>query len=78
MGFSLPGIKMEIKCVVKKLFGKMVNNFKKVHILKNRIAKYCIAEYIVLKAAHVKLKIKRNLNKVHWETQSKYIKRDGN
>ena len=56
----------------------MVNNFKKVHILKNRIAKYCIAECIVLKAAHVKLKIKRNLNKVHWETQSKYIKRDGN
>lgn len=51
----------------------MANNFKKVHIFKNRIAKCCIAECIVLKVAHVKLKIKRNLNKVHWETQCKYI-----
>ena len=56
----------------------MANNFKKVHIFKIRIAKCCIAECIVLKVAHVKLKIKRNLNKVHWETQCKYIRRDGN
>lgn len=69
---------MEIKCAMKKLLGKMANNFKKVHIFKNRIAKCCIAECIVLKVAHVKLKIKRNLNKVHWETQCKYIRRDGN